>query len=343
MPNNLLSPMWNRITGWFDANAQHVTVEFIPDSGGSPVAAYGGYLRIWLAEGFLAKAKTWGNEHFPVLHGGAALTFLGGTTPFTTFARPPGSWTIPGAQLDFPLTPLLPFDGGIVEVEAALYQASTAGPLVTALKILGSFDTLLAPPLSVAATIAGKVADGVDAVLGSDQPVLGVHWAMVAPGGGGNVLRPGSLAVVASPRDALAGRLSVESNGLCLDDGHGPRQLTGTDYLVVRIECRADRDDWRFPELDELIRAAGRANIDGYAEEFRDRRTEAITRAWNSSDLTPQDRIRVAKLVADEIDATSALHAVPGPDRSLEVIAQERLPAPDAPELTNLTLKGLLD
>jgi len=334
--------MWDRVSRWFDANAQHVTAEFISEPGGSPVAAYGGYLRIWLAEGFLAKAATWGNKHFPVLHGGAALTFLGGTRPFTTFARPPGSWTIPGAQLNFPLTPLLPFNGGIVEVEAALYQASTTGPLVTALQILGNFDTLLAPPLSLAATIAGKVADGLDDVLGTDQPALGVHWAMVAPGGGGNVLQPGSLAVIAKPRDALAGRLSIESNGLCLDDGHGPRQLSGTDYIVVRIECRADRDDWRFPELDELIRAAGQASINGYADEFGDRRTEAITRAWNSPDLTPADRIRVAKLVADEIDEARNLHAVPGPDRSLEVIAHERLPSPDAPELMNLTLSDLL-
>jgi len=72
-------------------------------------------------------------------------------------------------------------------------------------------------------------------------------------------------------------------------------------------------------------------------------KTEAITRAWNSPDLTPADRIRVAKLVADEIDATSALHAVPGPAYSLENIAQERLPAPDAPELMGLTLKRLLN
>jgi len=162
MAGNVLGPMWKRATSWFDANAQHVTAEFIPDSGGSPVPAYGGYLRIWLAEGFLAKAATWGNKHFPVLHGGAARTFLGGTTPFTTFARPRGTLTTPGAQLDFQLTPLLPFNGGVVEVEASLYQASTAGPLVTALQIVGSFDTLLAPPLSIAATIAGKVADGVD-------------------------------------------------------------------------------------------------------------------------------------------------------------------------------------
>jgi hypothetical protein len=343
MPGNRLSPMWDRITRWFDANAEHVTLEFIADPGSSPVMPYAGYLRVWLAEGFLSKAATWGNKHFPVLHGGAALSFLGGATPFTTFGQPRGNWAIPGAQVDFQLTPLLPFNGGVVEVEAALYQASTTGPLVTALQIMGGFSTLLAPPLSVAATIAGKVADGLDTVLGTDQPVLGVHWAMVAPGGGGNVLRPGSLAVIAKPRSALAGRLSIERQGLCLDDGHGPRQLSGTDYLVVRIECRPERDDWRFPELDELIRAAGRAFIKGYEQEFSDLRDDAITRAWNSPDLTPSDRIRVAKLVADEIDALRDLHAVPGPDRSLELIAPDRLPAPDAPELANLTLRDLLN
>ena len=72
-----MNPLWDRVTGWFNSNAQHVTVEFIPYPGGSPINAYQGYLRLWLAEGFLAKAATWGNKHFPVLHGGAALSYLG--------------------------------------------------------------------------------------------------------------------------------------------------------------------------------------------------------------------------------------------------------------------------
>lgn len=339
MAGNALGPLWKRATSWFDANAQHVTREFIADPDGTSVDAYAGYLRVWLAEGFLGKAATWGNKHFPVLHGGAAVTFLDSTTPFTTFAQPPGPLTVPGAQLDFPLTPLLPFNGGVVEVEASLYQASTAGPLVSALRIVGSFDALLAPPLSLAATVAGKVADGVNAVLGTEQPILGVHWAMVAPGGGGNTLRPGSLAVIRKPREALGGSLSVRPNlGLCLDD----EPLTGTDYLLLRIECRRERDDWRFPELDELIRMAGRAAIKGYDEVFLDCRTEAITRAWNSPDLTPNDRTRVAVLVAAEIDATQKLGAEPGPDQSLAAAAADRLPAPDAPELRDLTLSALL-
>jgi hypothetical protein len=333
--------MWRRATSWFDANTAHVSAEFIPEPGGAPVPAYGGYLRIWLAEGFLAKAASWGNKHFPVLHGGAALTFLGGGTPFTTFARPPGTLTAPGARLDFPLTPLLPFGGGVVEVEASLYKASTTGPLVTALQIVGELDVLLAPPLSLAATVAGKVGDGVDAVLGTDQPVLGVHWSMVSPGGGGNVLRPGSLAVIGKPRGELGGTLSIQPNlGLCLDDGRGPRQLADVDYLVLRIECRAERDDWKFPELDELIRQAAQAAVNGWDEPFDDARRAAISRAWTTPDLTHADRKRVAKLVAEEIDAVGKLRAAPG--QTFEAIAAERLPARDAPELANLTLRDLL-
>jgi hypothetical protein len=337
-----VSQMWRRITSWFDANAQHVTVEFIPEPGSAPVAADGGYVRLWLAEGFVAKATTWGNQHFPVLHGGATLTFLGGSTPFTTFARPRDSWTVPGAQLDFPLTPLLPFTGGVVEVEAALYEATETGPLFTAVQLMSGLSSLLAPPLSVAATIAGKIADGLDSVLGTDQPVLGVHWAMIPAGGGGHVLQPGSIVVISKPRKDLFGQLSIGASGLCLDSGEGPHQLSGTDYLVVRVECRAERPDWRFPEIDQLMQAAGTAYLRGRVSDFNDLRTEAVTRAWTTPDLIPADRIRVAKLVADEIDKVRELHAVPGPEQSLEVIAQNRLPAADAPELRDLTLRTLL-
>jgi hypothetical protein len=337
--------MWRRATSWFDANTAHVTREFIPEPGGRPARAYEDYIRIWLAEGFLAKAATWGNAHFPVLHGGAALNYLGGSTPFTKFGQPDNTPAAPGSLLDFQLTPLLPFSGGVVEIEASLYQASTAGPLVTALKIAGTLDTLLTPPLSLAATIAGKVGDGMDSVLGKAKPLLAVHASMVSEGGGADEMKlaPGWLAVIDKPRSQLTGSLSVQKNlGLCIDNGQGPRQLSGVDYLLIKVECRPDRDDWRFPELDELIGQAGRAAINGWADMFEDCRKAAITRAWTSPDLTPADRKRVAKLVADEIEAAGKLGAVPGPDQSLEVIADERLPARDAPEVRNLTLRSLI-
>jgi hypothetical protein len=50
----------------------------------------------------------------------------------------------------------------------------------------------------------------------------------------------------------------------------------------------------------------------------------------------------VAKLVQEELDAVTQLGAVPGPSRTLETIAPQRLPAPDATELTSLRLDDLL-
>ncbi len=337
--------MWQRVKGWFDANASHVTVAFIPEPASVPLAAYQGYLRLFLAEGFLSSATAWGDRHFPALHGGASLRFLGAEpTPFTTLTRPPGSWTVRGAQFDFPITPLVPFNGGTVEVEAALYQASVAGPLATAVGLIGNLASLMGPPLNVAAGIADKISDGLDDVLQStgSQPVLGVHWTMVAPGGGGHQLQPGHLVVANAPQQQL-GPLSIRDGRLVADSGGGKDLLTGTDYLVIRVECREERDDWRFPDLDELVRAAEVAATEGHEDTFKARRTEAIARAWNSTDLTPNDRKRVAKLIAEETDDAKQLGAAPRPERELhDIIAQQLLP-PDAPELKGLRLNDLLN
>jgi hypothetical protein len=345
MDDGLPRRMWRRVTGWFRQNAEHVTVEFFPQAGHEPLPAYGGYVRLWLVEGFLANRRTWGSTHFPALHGGLALQFLGSeSTPFTTFARPAEAWETPGAQLDFPVTTLLPFSGGTVEAEAALYQASVGGPLGTAAQLIGGLSSLMGPPLSAAAAIAEKISDGLDSVLAAtgDQPVLGVHWAMASAGGAGRPLRSGYLAVVGSPPHQIEGALSIRDGRLSVDDGGEPQLLTGVDFLVLRIECRTERDDWRLPHLDELIRRAGGAYLEGHEDEYRARRTDAVTQAWNSTDLVPADRKRVAKLVAEEIDEVTQLGAVPGPERSLDSVAPQRLPARDAPELTDLRLDDLL-
>ena len=293
----------------------------------------------------MPKSATWGNQHFPALHGGASLRFLGTEpTPFTTLTRPPGNWTVPGAQFDFPITPLLPFNGGTVEVEAALYQATVAGPLATAVGLIGNLASLMGPPLAVAAGIADKVSDGLDAILNAanDQPVLAVHWTMVAPGGSGHEVQPGHLVIVDAPPQQFR-RLSIDNGQLVADTGGGAAPLTGADYLVVRVECREERDDWRFPDLEELIGQAGAAAIEGHEDTFRARRTEAIARAWASTDLTPNDRKRVAKLVADEIDDVKQSARCPDLTGASTNIVALRLPAPDAPELQALRLDDLLN
>ncbi|WP_238012356.1 hypothetical protein KZZ52_49145 [Dactylosporangium sp. AC04546] len=335
--------MWSMVRDWFAKEASHVTVAFLPDEGAAPVAPGQGYLRLWVSEGFLAQERSWGNEHFPVLHGGAALRFLGGEATFTTFERPPDAWKVPGAQLDFPITPLLPFGGGTVEVEAALYQATVGGPISTAVDLLGGVAKLIGPPLATAATIADKVSDGLAAVLKAtgDQPVLGLHYAMVSDGGTGTPVRSGHVAVIDHRGDQLAGPPVIAGGRLRLATPGGEVQPTGVDYLVVRVECRTERDDWRFPELDELVRQAGAAIARGKKDVFADLRGEILATVYTSADLVPADRLRVAVLLKDELDRMAELGVVAAGEFSLAGAAG-RLPSRDDERLRGLTLAKLL-
>jgi hypothetical protein len=110
----------------------------------------------------------------------------------------------------------------------------------------------------------------------------------------------------------------------------------------LRVECRAERDDWRLPELDALIRAAGVAYILGREDTYCALRTDAIARAWNSPDLIPADRKRVALLVKDELNALGLLGVVPGSGRTLDVVAPERLASRGDERLVGLKLDELI-
>jgi hypothetical protein len=327
--------MWQRIRSWFTKEAVQLTVAFLPDEESEPVRPYEGYLRIFFAEGFLARQREWGVAKFPALYGGVSLSFLGGTSTFTSFSRPPDYWMAPGAHQDYPMTELLPFSGGTVEVEAALYEATSEGPLGTAIGLIGGFAELLGPPLNFAAQVAEKVSQGLDQLLGASgtDPVLALHATMVSPGGGGRALRSGHLVVLAEP-----GLKPVMKDGrLHLDD----KPATGVDYLVVRVECRTERDDWRFPELDAAIRAAGDAFLNGYRDVFEDKRKEAIVRAWNSPDLTPVDRKRAAMLVKEELDSLAHLGAMPE-ERTWDRIVDELMRPADDPALATISLDEML-
>lgn len=328
----------DRVRKWFDAQAEHVTVEFFEERDAQPLVPGAGYVRLWLAEGFLAKSVTWTNKHFPALYGGVTLSFAEQRTPFTRFTKPSGTFTAPGAYLDYQMTPLLPYNGGTLEVEAALYQASIQGPLAAAVSIAGSIASLVGPPLSMAATIADKVSDGMASVLnGQDQnPVLGLHRTLVAEGGGGLTLRSGHLVVVNAPRERIPGTLRMDGERLSAGGG----QLTGFDYLILRIECRAERDELYFPQLQAMLSEATAAYLKGNEESFTEIRTRAIAEAVGSPDLTRQDSLRVARYVATQFEEIKRLGIVPTEEGGFDPIPANQLPGAD--EVADLTLADLL-
>jgi hypothetical protein len=217
-------------------------------------------------------------------------------------------------------------------------------PLVTALQFVGALEPLLGPPLDLAAAIADRLGDGIQAVLDAQQqePLLALHQSLLSPGGSGTVVRSGYSVILGAPRARLPGAPSISDGRLVLTTPTGTLQLTGTDYLVLRVECRTERDDWSFPYLDTLIDASAEAYLTGQESRFASLRTEAVVRAYNSPDLVPIDRKRVAKLVQQRIDEIKQLGIVPGEGGTLAQLASRRLMARDDPELPGLTLNSLL-
>lgn len=320
----------SRISQWFSARAEHTHLAFLPEPGSRPLLPREGYLRAWLVEGFLAQRRTWGNDHYPALHGGVTLTFLGAQpSAFTAVTTP--AWSTPGVHLDLPISPLLPYNGGVVSVEAGLFQVSQRGPLAAAVQVLGKLAALVGPPLSTAATIAEKMSEGMDTVLDAtgDQPTLGVHWSMVAPGGTGRPVQAGHVVVLDAPEPP--GPLEIVDGRLRA--GGRPVEV---DYLVIRLETRAEHDSPITPELAQLMRRAIEAGLRGEVESMDALRKEAVIKAWNCADLVPKDARRVAKLIHDEIDTARPLGVVP----TERLVA--RLPARDDPELKRLRLSDLL-
>ncbi|MFJ7212854.1 hypothetical protein [Amycolatopsis sp. NPDC098790] len=329
-----------RVKGWVSANAEHAVVRFFPDPGGAPLEGGEGYLRLWLVEGFLGKQKKWATKYFPALHGGVVLNFLGSEdTSFTKFTKQGASLAAPGAFLNYPMTSLIPFAGGTVEVEAELYQVTAGSPLDTAVTIAGGLASLIGPPLSVAATVAEKVSTGINAVLDAqkERPVLAVHQALSSAGGGGELLRPGYLAVVNDLPAAARASLHMEDGRLHGADG----QLTGCDFLLLRIECQEERDDWRFPKLEQLRRSAIDAYHSERFEEFEKLKKLAIAEVFNSADFTESDAFRVAAYLRASFEKVTEFGVVPDQENStLDPIPVHLLP--DRFEVAELTLADLL-
>jgi hypothetical protein len=253
---------------------------------------------------------------------------------FATLVQPSAT-TGHGVFEDYQLTEWLPYRGKPVELEAALYEILGKNNLLTAISIVTDFASLVTPPVSTALAVIDKVATGIEKVIAANakDPALVLHGTLA-----GADLRPGWLAVVrAAEKELPPASLTLNAGGrLC----RGGARLTGYDYLVLRIEGTAAREDWRTPDLDEAINAALYAQGVGRHEEYEQRRAEALGKIWLSPDFTPPQRRQLALAVKQELDQTAPGAAAEGGMTVKEIV--ERRGLPSRAETRHLTLEGLL-
>lgn len=314
--------LWDTITGWVQKDARKyiyapIPIDHVKDAkaDGAPLEAGKHYFRLWLSQMYLKKERDWFKSWYPVVHSLVRFQFGAQVVEVPHIAGPLHLKDVKesnlehAVQLNYNLTTLMPYNGGVVELAAGLLAMAGKNYLNSAIKVMGDLSGMLVvPQLSAALAVAQPIANGVQDLLsgGDGEMALGLHQSFAAAGGGGaNDLRPGYIAVVLAEEGKYEkSNFWVETDGL----RYGPTQqasrpLTGVTHMLFRIEGRTERDDWM--GLTPIIQARDEA-LKALADGNNDQADAAIKRAIflvrTSPDLTAADRKRVAAAVKTEYE-----------------------------------------
>jgi hypothetical protein len=180
---------------------------------------------------------------------------------------------------------------------------------------------LVAAPLGQTLDIAEKVSSGMQTLFGggAGDVSLAFHKQFTsAGGGGGNELRPGYIALIRAKTNEIdASKLSVKGSKLLYPwRNKGPEPLEGYDYMLLRIEGRSERDNWRLPNIEEPLNQAIKWTLEGDEAKASQYRTAALAVIWQSPDLAVADRRRVADAIKAELADIA--------DQTRNVVAVER-------------------
>jgi hypothetical protein len=345
---------WQRFLQMFSRSARPYQNFFLPEHrvdvpgyDPTPIRAGEAYCRIWLVEMRLAKDVDWVKHRYPVVHAATRFNY-GEQTATIPYLAGPGYLKDLGAnnldrviQYNYPLTPLFPFNHGLVELYAGLFSMATSDPIGKFITTMERFSDLLpVPELSTVLNLAEPVYRGIEDLLdiGDRRLELGYHQTFSeAGGGGGNPLRAGYFAAI------LAEESQLDREALCvIDDSlylgkpgmpevskQNCRPLEGYSYMLFRLEKRQAQDWESLTTIKELVYKAQDAVSEGKYEEVKHTLIPAIrTAIYRSADIAKADR-RPTIVKIEESLKEFGLQAAKVPTRSLYAIVQRPLPVVD--------------
>jgi hypothetical protein len=263
--------LWNFIADLFTQKAEpHIEVSIGPDRcqpGFETTAVRAGehYIRIHLAQMFLTDQKQFLRNYRPAVHAVVRLIFGNQQIEIPHIAdtsRIAGLEVKGGTVVakNHALTPLLPFNGGDLALEAGLIGIVTNNPLAKWAKTLSDFSKILdVTQVSSFLKLAEPLALGIQNLFspGSGDLHLGYHDAWQGETSDGNAqlknpLKQGYIAVV----DATANNLNRSQFYVLENELHygpnfpAPAPLLGYDFMLFRISVTTERDD--FMELTSI-------------------------------------------------------------------------------------------
>ncbi|GGN72562.1 hypothetical protein GCM10010112_41080 [Actinoplanes lobatus] len=337
-----LDNLRDRVRHWWSRDAEHMVYHFLPTASAEPVPR-DSYLRLWIGDLFIAEARRQGADVLPALRASVAMTRPDGLRGVrsTVWQAEPGQ-EAQGVRSGA-LTGWFPYSGGTVSVQACLYAIKANDSLRLAMEVIGALTSAAAPALASVAGLGEQLAKGIDRVEAAIEdagsgPVLVLDKDYAADSATG-ALRPGHIVVINTPAAAF------DVNGLAYADGrltHHGAPLDGLDYLLIEIQATRNRDDWIFPQLDELFQAAREAAARGETERLDRLRRELLALVYTCADLTHTDQKRVAARLKEELEEVSRGVSARGTITSIGRMVAER-GLPNARQVAHLTLSDLLD
>jgi hypothetical protein len=323
---------------WFKSlwskDAEHMIAEEIPYSRTDRKAASGDvakadqtYFRVKMAEMFLQRRNHVFATWYPAVHGLVQCRFADQTADIPGIADAmklgiDGGGTGDVIAKNFTLCPLLPFKGGEVRIIAGLYAMKGVDMLQSFLGTLSEFSTLLAvPQVSGALAIARPLAAGLQKLIGGQDGAMHLAYANTFVGAGVtagsfNGLRDGYFALVRATRQELdPGTLWVKDDQLRVGGIDGP-ELKGYDFMLLHVELRSDRDDFRqIRSIADPLDKALTALLSGDEAEASTQMKVAWAAVVTCPDLTAVDRRRVFQAIKDEYDEAKKLSPPTAPSR----------------------------
>lgn len=349
-----LQDLWDSVKAWVNQPGQQQLRVPIPAERTdlpplAPLVPHASYFRLWLSEMFLDQQRAWFVDYQPMVHSIVKLKFgdRDGVS-LATVAQPPQAPAGSTILLNYKMTELLPYNGGTIEIDAALTALKTGNGLEPAIKILQLFSGMVSVPLTPVLGIAERLATGVQEVVAASngRTHLAIHDALRT--GGPQGIGPGYIVVIrATAADGLAPeRFSVKESRLYYAPiaGAKPVPFDLYDYMLFYVETMKERDDWRLKTIQEPLDEAIKAFVKGDKAEADAFLKAALTAALTSPDLSYPDRNRAAVSVRAELKQleSQGLGAAPTEKRTLKEAIEVHAPSPAVVPTRLLTFSEVL-
>ncbi len=136
---DLLPNTWELIKGWAVQNNQHYLYLQFGTNQDVDLVPHASYSRVWLKDMHLLHGRAWFTDQYPALHASVKLKYdLRDGQIISRVAQPSADVMGPGVRRNYVLLDLMPYSGGVVELEAGLfallgkyYLTPTIGILMT--------------------------------------------------------------------------------------------------------------------------------------------------------------------------------------------------------------------